>query len=94
MADGYLGKSYLIGGDMELTNLDLMAQIHRNFNEKRPKLARPVEDVFEFVADRKGHDKRYAIDATTLKKQFPQIQNINFEVALGQTVEFYLKKRD
>ena len=54
MAEGSLGHSYLIGGDMELTNINLMTQIHRLFNEKKPGLARPVEDVFEFVADRKG----------------------------------------
>ena len=90
MAEGSLGHSYLIGGDMELTNIDLMTQIHRLFNEKKPGLARPVEDVFEFVADRKGHDRRYAIDATTLKAKFPRIQNMNFDEALSDTVEFYI----
>ena len=90
MAGGALGKSYLIGGDMELTNLDLVARIHRLFNKRRPDLATPFEHVFEFVTDRKGHDKRYAIDTTYLKSQFPHVTGVEFDMALAETVNFYL----
>lgn len=94
MAGGTLGQSYLIGGDMELTNLDLAARIHRAFNTRQPNHARPFEDVFEFVTDRKGHDQRYAIDTRRLKSNFPDIGNLDFDTALGKTVDFYLTARN
>ena len=47
MANGKPGQSYLIGGDMELTNLDLVKQIHRLFNTRRPDQAKDFEEVFD-----------------------------------------------
>ena len=90
MVSGAPGHSYLIGGDMELTNLDLVKQIHSLFNVRRPDQAKDFEDVFEFVTDRKGHDCRYAIDNSRLKSQFPDVKAIAFETALQKTVDFYL----
>ena len=90
MVSGAPGHSYLIGGDMELTNLDLVKQIHSLFNVRRPDQAKEFEDVFEFVTDRKGHDCRYAIDNSRLKSQFPDVKAIAFETALQKTVDFYL----
>lgn len=90
MAGGSPGGRYLIGGDMELTNLDLVAHIHRLFNSHRPEQARPFEDIFEYVTDRKGHDRRYAIDTAILKAEFPEIKGAAFDAALDQTVDFYL----
>ena len=69
MHGGQLGRKYLIGGDMELTNLELVKRIHALFNVRRPEQAQDLEDVLEFVTDRKGHDQRYAIDTTQLKKK-------------------------
>ena len=94
MANGKPGQSYLIGGDMELTNLDLVKQIHRLFNTKRPDQAKDFEEVFEFVTDRKGHDRRYAIDTKALKSRFTDVQGIAFDTALRDTVDFYLKAHD
>ena len=90
MADGTLGKNYLIGGDMELTNLDLVKHIHELFNACRPDQAKDFEEVFEFVTDRKGHDHRYAIDTSPLKSKFTDVKGIAFETALQKTVDFYL----
>ena len=90
MASGAPGNRYLIGGDMELTNLELVNKIVNIFNSLCPEMAKNFDTVVEFVSDRKGHDQRYAIDTTTLKKQFPEVDVIDFEYALGRTVEFYL----
>lgn len=92
MLAGNPGQSYLIGGDMELTNLDLMARIHKIFNYHRPDQAQAFEDIFEFVTDRKGHDRRYAIDTTRLKTHFPEVPKVDFDRALGTTVDFYLQR--
>ena len=94
MAGGTLGHSYLIGGDRELANLDLVKHIHRLFNSCRPDQAKDFEDVFEFVTDRRGHDRRYAIDTSRLRSQFPAVGGPGFDTALRQTVDFYLADRD
>ena len=90
LAGGTLGQSYLIGGDRELANLDLVKHIHRLFNACRPNKAKDFEDVFEFVTDRKGHDHRYAIDTSPLKSKFADVKGIAFETALQKTVDYYL----
>ena len=94
MSTGQLGQSYLIGGDMELTNLDLLARIHAIFSHRRPNQTREFEDTFEFVTDRLGHDRRYAIDTTRLKLHFAEVKRVNFDSALGETVDFYLANND
>jgi dTDP-glucose 4,6-dehydratase len=90
MAGGTPGQSYLIGGNMEMTNLDLVKKIHQLFNVCRPDQAKDFEDVFEFVTDRKGHDFRYAIDTSQVRSQFPDVDAIPFGKALKETVDFYL----
>ena len=94
MASGTPGHSYLIGGDMELTNLDLVRHIHSLFNTRCPDQAKEFEEVFKFVTDRKGHDRRYAIDTSRLRSQFPDVGGLGFDTALQQTVDFYLADRD
>lgn len=90
MAGGSPGRRYLIGGDMELSNLDLVARIHQLFNGHRPEQAKPFEDIFDYVTDRKGHDRRYAIDTAMLKAEFPEVKAAAFDASLDQTVDFYL----
>ncbi len=90
MSSGQPGKSYLIGGDMELTNLDLLARIHAIFSHRRPNQAQAFEETFEFVTDRLGHDRRYAIDTSRLNLHFPEVKGVKFDRALGETVDFYL----
>ncbi len=91
MTGGTLGQRYLIGGDMELTNLELVKQIQSVFNSRRPNQIQSFEDIFEFVTDRRGHDRRYAIDTRDLKSQFPKVGKTDFTEALSETVDFYLR---
>ena len=79
---------------MELTNLDLVRHIHSLFNTRCPDQAKEFEEVFNFVTDRKGHDRRYAIDTSRLRSQFPDVGGLGFDTALQQTVDFYLADRD
>ena len=94
MAAGKSGQSYLIGGDMELTNLELVARIHKVFISRRPDQKREFEDIFEFVTDRLGHDRRYAIDTSQLKSHFPEVRGVDFDKALSETLDFYLENDD
>ena len=94
MAAGKSGQSYLIGGDMELTNLELVACIHKVFISRRPDQKKEFEDIFEFVTDRLGHDRRYAINTSKLKSHFPKVLGVDFDKALSETLDFYLENDD
>ncbi len=65
---GQVGRSYNIGGESERTNLDLVRMICAILDEKRPG-AQPYGDLIAFVADRPGHDARYAIDPTRIRDE-------------------------
>jgi dTDP-glucose 4,6-dehydratase len=82
---GSVGEIYNIGGKNERTNLDVVKTILRSLN--RP------ESLIEFVSDRPGHDKRYAIDAAKLEK-LGWMPKYKFEVGIKQTIEWYLENED
>ncbi len=79
---GRLGEVYNIGGNNEWKNIDIVKLLLR-------KLGKP-ESLITFVADRPGHDLRYAIDATKIKKELGWIPRMSFDKGLGETIEWYL----
>lgn len=88
---GLPGEKYNIGGRNERTNLEVVEAICDYLDEKQP--AATVErrrDLIEFVADRPGHDQRYAIDATKLENELGWHAQENFETGLHKTIEWYL----
>ncbi|QWH11030.1 dTDP-glucose 4,6-dehydratase [Bacillus mycoides] len=78
---GRLGEVYNIGGNNEKTNVDVVEQIIN-------LLGKPKKDI-EFVTDRLGHDRRYAIDAQKMKNEFDWEPKYTFEQGLKETVEWY-----
>lgn len=83
---GESGKTYNIGSGVELSNLQLISRI---LDIVDPDCDKRLEDVIEFVEDRKGHDFRYAIKRSELLKDIPLK---DFDKSLEETVNFYLKK--
>ncbi|GAA2097066.1 MULTISPECIES: dTDP-glucose 4,6-dehydratase [Brevibacterium] len=84
---GRIGETYLIGADGELSNRDVLALILR-------KMGMP-EDGFDHVADRPGHDRRYAIDSAKLRSELgwtPQFRD--FERGLEETIAWYRSNED
>ena len=70
LSRGQVGEKYNIGGDAEMTNLDLVHLICGILNDCQPEGPHcPHESLIEFVADRPGHDLRYAIDAGKVRKE-------------------------
>ncbi|MGQ0813467.1 MAG: dTDP-glucose 4,6-dehydratase [Gemmatimonadota bacterium] len=89
MEKGEAGETYLIGGNSERRNIDIVEAICRILDELRP-LATKHEDLITFVPDRPGHDLRYAIYAAKIKNELSWKPRETFESGLKKTVQWYL----
>ena len=86
---GAVGRSYNIGGENEATNLDLVRRICAILDGKRPG-NRPYADQIAFVADRPGHDRRYAIDPSRIRKELGWQPSVTLDEGLERTVQWFL----
>lgn len=87
LTKGRLGETYLIGADGEKNNIDVLRAI-------LVAMGRDADD-FEWVKDRPGHDRRYAIDATKLRRELRwQPEHTDFEAGLRETIAWYDQNRD
>lgn len=94
---GTPGEMYDIGGDNERDNITLVKKICDTIDEllvekegKKP----PRQSLIEFVTDRKGHDLRYSIDASKIKKELGWKPTVDFEEGLKETIMWYLNHKD
>jgi dTDP-glucose 4,6-dehydratase len=89
---GACGKTYLIGGDSERSNLQVVEAICDLVDELAPKLndGRSRRSLISFVKDRLGHDRRYAIDTSQIRTELGWTPKWTFEDGLRSTVKFYL----
>jgi dTDP-glucose 4,6-dehydratase len=86
---GRVGRSYNIGGENEATNLDLVRALCAILDEMQPR-AHPHADLITFVADRPGHDLRYAIDPTRIREELGWRPSVTLDEGLRKTVRWYL----
>ena len=93
LGKGAVGRSYNIGGNNELRNIDLVRMICGILDDLRPGAA-PYSDLITFVADRPGHDLRYAIDASRIKDELGWEPSVTVEEGLHLTVRWYLENED
>lgn len=94
---GKAGETYNIGGRNERNNLQIVGAITDILQEIAPPQSRQLaignyKELISFVADRPGHDKRYAIDATKIETQLGWKAAETFETGIRKTVEWYLRK--
>ncbi len=87
---GQVGRSYNVGGENERTNLDLVKTICAILDEIRPKAAGSYADQITFVADRPGHDQRYAIDPKRIREELGWRPSVTVDEGLRKTVRWYL----
>jgi dTDP-glucose 4,6-dehydratase len=87
---GVSGESYNVGGRNERTNLQVVEAICDVLDELRPIASQRRRDLITFVADRPGHDARYAIDATKLETELGWHALETFDTGLRKTIQWYL----
>ncbi len=88
---GHPGASYAIGGNCERSNLDVAKTLCALLDDELPASPfKPHAALIEFVADRPGHDRRYAIDATALREELGWTAQENFHSGLTKTVRWYI----
>jgi dTDP-glucose 4,6-dehydratase len=93
--NGEAGEKYNIGGNNEISNLDLVEKICAILDEVSPSMNIPkYSQLISFVRDRPGHDLRYAIDATKIAKELNFIPSIEIDAGLMKTVQWYVKNKD
>ena len=89
MKKGKIGESYNIGSNNEIDNITLVKTICKLLNKKL-KNKTNYQKLIEYVTDRKGHDFRYAINSSKIKK-LGWRPNTNFKNGLKKTIDFYIK---
>jgi dTDP-glucose 4,6-dehydratase len=90
---GTVGETYNIGGRNECANIHVVTTICRLLDELEPAGEGPRERLVKFVADRPGHDRRYAIDASKIERELGWSAAETFETGLAKTVRWYLGNR-
>jgi dTDP-glucose 4,6-dehydratase len=91
---GALGRSYNIGGENELTNLQLVRTICSILDRLRSRETGTYADLITFVNDRPGHDARYAIDPSRIRDELGWRPSVTVEKGLERTVSWYLENED
>lgn len=84
--NGRVGEVYNVGGHNERTNLEVVQTILKALNKP--------ESLIKYVEDRKGHDRRYAIDPTKLETELGWKPKYNFDTGIQQTIQWYLDNKE
>jgi dTDP-glucose 4,6-dehydratase len=91
LSDGKIGQSYNIGGSAERTNLSVVEAVCDILDRKRPRPGgSSYKELIQFVLDRPGHDRRYAIDASKIQTELGWHPAESFDTGLEKTVDWYL----
>jgi dTDP-glucose 4,6-dehydratase len=96
VTEGKVGETYNIGGHNEKQNIEVVQTICDLLEELVPQKPEGIErysDLIEYVKDRPGHDRRYAIDASKIQRELGWVPEETFDSGIKKTVQWYLENR-
>ena len=93
LARGRPGETYNVGGSAEYTNLQVVKTLCELLDKMSPRVSGRHSELVRFVADRPGHDRRYAIDAAKIQRELNWTPRHGFATGLEKTVRWYLENR-
>jgi dTDP-glucose 4,6-dehydratase len=93
MKDGEAGRSYNIGGENEWENIKLLGRLIEIVAEETGKDADSIRSLITYVKDRPGHDRRYAIDCSRIKKELGWKRSVSFDEGLRATARWYIANK-
>tara|TARA_Y100000748_G_scaffold301360_1_gene301426 strand:+ start:1280 stop:2326 length:1047 start_codon:yes stop_codon:yes gene_type:complete len=92
---GQIGETYNIGGNNEMTNIDIVTKICKILDQLRPRQdGSSYTELITFVEDRPGHDFRYAIDSSKIQNKLNWEPKETFETGILKTIKWYLDNED
>jgi dTDP-glucose 4,6-dehydratase len=94
LIEGRAGEKYNVGGNNEWENIKLLHAIIDIVSKKKSLDIEKIRSTISFVKDRPGHDLRYAIDCSKIKKELGWKQRINFFEGLSKTIDWYLENKN
>jgi len=93
MLKGETGRSYNIGGENEWENIKLLGRLIEIVAEETGKGADSIRSLITYVKDRPGHDRRYAIDCSRIKKELGWKRSVTFDEGLRATARWYIANK-
>jgi dTDP-glucose 4,6-dehydratase len=95
LAKGKVGETYNVGGNSERQNIEVVQAICALLDQRRPRAdGQSRSSQITYVADRPGHDRRYAIDASKLERELGWEPKYTFEQGIAFTVDWYLENQE
>jgi dTDP-glucose 4,6-dehydratase len=91
---GAAGEKYNIGGENEWENIKLLHTLIDIVSEKAAQDAEQIRSTITYVTDRPGHDRRYALDCSKIKRELGWQRRVSFEEGLAKTVAWYLSNTE